>query len=1229
MSELCLTEKLPWSQKNLLLREQKGIAHSANVIRFLSKNLQANRNFHCWTSLLDHDILLLQEVKLTAPVLPNEEVFKDFTTTLPTDHASLFGQRAGVFARKSKFKCLGINSFSKSLPLDVQTRVADLLVKAVDTNEIWLVISVYLPCQRYELQTADLEHIRWRFLSFAIEVSPKHKKFSILWGGDFNSTTDDTLDSAKALVKVALLAAQDTRRAIQIILDEQNLTDCFRYLFPDVQHYTNRGAANHRRLDRMYVTTSTLGRLYDFGERLESLLRSSHVTLHMKFLLDPACRTTVGPNRFIVNTELLRDEKLVLRFMPGAFFGDWDKISADCASLMKLADYEWRHRQKTGDTYVNAIKQLRHTQFHANQSLVFKGNTKSARILRELVSADGTRKAHDTAGLHKIALRFWRSQVAKPRPTNYQSTIRYLEKWPVDASALDLGKLEAPFTEDELLRALRCTKNGAPGEDGLTYPFWKAAWPAVAPHLTEAANDLMKGKPLPKRFSKVLITLIQKKGRAVNIKDFRPISLLNTSLRIICHAISRRLMPIADAIVGPHQKGFIANRRVEDNITQFRIAVAALGTAPKYNARSFKAPFEHVPEWEQAEIVMIDFQKAFDSVSHDYIELVLHHIGIPVRFQLAIMTILRGVTAHLWINRTEGAPFPLDRGTQQGNPFSPLLFALAVEPLLAELSTRLRGIKITHKFGWSTMIRLTAYADDLTCYLGCEEDAKILKGALAAFCAASNSLVNASKSEVFHSRTEAQPNVHPVLGYPQKRLSTATIKYLGIETESKTWDVSVRDVVGILRQTAISSLPLAHRAQGVNTFVLLRIYYRDVHDPMPINNQNYLMHEVQRAFFQGTGVEKVFSRIESGGFGCLDLNLQLLGRRGKIIWDVFHDTTQWHFALFRVKIQFWLLTKAMNVGCYLALPPDAGRDFQPRQLQVSIQPWWSFLLGQKWKFHHTERNYINIEAHVVFTKAEQKFLKAWFTIVMPLYHPTGKTAPTSVDDYPLGPTVRGTQQELLDMAIKGALPDPLPAPFNRKEFSVTLFNSYCKKTQLANPVDCTSETIRLLAPDSNFKKFWLDLKKLIFGLDAHFTYLHLFHLGGDVPRIMQGDFCAFCKAPMAPSPDKDKVARASHLYFECPVSTMLWHAAGLDGHPLRALVIGSVHFDSAKVDLFLYYVKFLLNSRRRSARGLTRNAQTGALVSLDTDPVLELPDLQKKDVLSHLRYFDTMFNVRF
>ena len=95
-------------------------------------------------------------------------------------------------------------------------------------------------------------------------------------------------------------------------------------------------------------------------------------------------------------------------------------------------------------------------------------------------------------------------------------------------------------------------------------------------------------------------------------------------------------------------------------------------------------------------IISIDAEKAFDKIQHPFIIKTLQKGGIEGIYLNIIKAIYDKPTANIILNGEKMKAFPLNSGTRQGCPLSPLLFNIVLEVLATEIRAEkeIKGIQI-------------------------------------------------------------------------------------------------------------------------------------------------------------------------------------------------------------------------------------------------------------------------------------------------------------------------------------------------------------------------------------------------------------------------------------------------------------------------------------------------------------------------------------------------------
>ena len=309
----------------------------------------------------------------------------------------------------------------------------------------------------------------------------------------------------------------------------------------------------------------------------------------------------------------------------------------------------------------------------------------------------------------------------------------------------DNSPLNSTLPRDKIGQALRNVKLGtAAGPDGIPYELWKhlddihkVARENGQPYfdvigcMSRVIQDIQThGVDPTTNFTLGYLCPIHKKKERDDIKNYRPITLLNTDYKLMTKSLALQLATHVHQLVHPDQTGFIPNRTIFDPIRLTQTICAY-------------ADFME----EDGAIVALDQEKAYDKIDHGYLAHVLCRFNLPEPFIKTIQSLYENAHTAVMVNGELSPTFRVTRGVRQGDPLSCLLFDLAIEPLACMLrsSPNLKGFSIP---GIMQKVIVTLYADDTTVFLSSADSYTELERILSQWCLASGAKFNLEKTEV-------------------------------------------------------------------------------------------------------------------------------------------------------------------------------------------------------------------------------------------------------------------------------------------------------------------------------------------------------------------------------------------------------------------------------------------------------------------------------------------------
>lgn len=682
---------------------------------------------------------------------------------------------------------------------------------------------------------------------------------TVIMGGDFNCISDPNIDRI-ATVSADSLSGTIGSDELAALCSHLSIMDAYRHYFPLERRHTwmSPGASVATRIDKIFVSDDLLP---ISSPSFCSAPFSDHLGPTVSIRWDAVDR---GKSYWKLNCKYLRynsfqdDITKTIR--------EWEATKHEFSSPLVAWDYLKLRLRSTAQQFAKAVAFVSDRRHLALVKRVERTRKSWTDLPSEETSTDyalatESLAAHLTSRLEGAILRSrqrWLHQGERPtayflrleKARNLDNTVQsirvdghsvtdtpsmltaassyysqlYRPEGPVDILALktlldvaprldadDALLLEQDITLSELSGALARTPTGrAPGLDGLPAEFWQTFWPLLGKHFVKLINwCLRNNEPLPTSCSTSAICLLYKgKGSRDDLGSWRPLSLMSCDTKIMCKALAIRLERIAPRIVHGNQAGFVKGRHIHDHILSLQYSIDYCDQIGHPGA-----------------ILLLDQQKAFDRVHWSYRDHLLEAMGFGLRFRSYIHLLYRNANAMVQINGHLSPRFPILRGTRQGCPLSPVLFALLDEPFACLLrSSPLRGLPTP-----TTPLRLLQFADDKAIGLYAPSDLPHLLSCLDIYSRGSGARINDSKSELLLLGPQDQPSALRWSAFPASVILPGTsTRYLGVQIGSRrslqavwagplekirktlqAWqsrDLSLRGKCVILRSLAVSQL---------------------------------------------------------------------------------------------------------------------------------------------------------------------------------------------------------------------------------------------------------------------------------------------------------------------------------------------------------------------------------------------------------------------------------------
>ena len=302
-----------------------------------------------------------------------------------------------------------------------------------------------------------------------------------------------------------------------------------------------------------------------------------------------------------------------------------------------------------------------------------------------------------------------------------------------------------------------------------------------------------------------VITLLDKRGDVLDMKNWRPITLLCVDYKIVAKALANRLLFVLPFVINTSQSCGVPGRNPSENCWLLKDLILDANTHSTGGA-----------------VLSLHQEKAFDRVEWAYLQHVLRTMNFGDGFCQWVTLLYHQIFSAVLVNGELSAQFRVSRRVRQGCPLSPLLYVVMAETIACAVRNNLQidGYPLS----CTRRAKICQYADDTTIVVLSDASLKEVFSLFQRYELASGARLNVTKSHgLLIGSWKGRTDLPVHLDWSSSHITVMGSRLSNDGTES--WGKSLRSLDSMLASWSSRSLSYHGRALIANTLGLSRFWY--------------------------------------------------------------------------------------------------------------------------------------------------------------------------------------------------------------------------------------------------------------------------------------------------------------------------------------------------------------------------------------------------------------------